>query len=345
MDSKNMEIDIYDPLTGLYTRKYVEEKLSELDNFKNTSMAVVMLDINGIKMINDTFGYREGDKLLRSLANELKHGLGNNDIIARWGEDEFLVLMHDSNMENAAKKIETIVSTKIKLIKKDEQLSVAVGISSKRSSENSIIQAIKDAEEEMNRQKFVMNTSHRSVVVNAILATLHFKSWETEEHAKRLKDHCLIIGKEMNLSMKELNELALLAILHDIGKIGISESVLKKREPLTDSDWTEIKKHPEIGYEIISNIPELKTIAKYILYHHERWDGNGYPHGLKGEKIPLFCRILSVADAFDAMTNDRIYRKALKIDQAILEIKKNAGTQFDPYIAELFSKIYRDIKS
>ncbi len=340
-----MEMDIYDPLTGLYNRKYVEERLNELDTSKKTSMAVVMLDINGIKLINDTFGYREGDKLLKSVANELKRGLRNNDIIARWGEDEFLVLMPDNDMENAAKKIETIVSTKIKLSRKNEQLSIAVGISSKCRSKNSIIQAIKDAEEEMNRQKFIMNKSHRSAVVNAILATLHFKSWETEEHAKRLRDYCFIIGKEMNLSMKELNELALLAILHDIGKIGISESVLKKREPLTDSDWTEIKKHPEIGYEIISNIPELKTIAKYILHHHERWDGNGYPHKLKGEQIPLFCRILSVADAFDAMTNNRIYRKALKIDQAILEIKKNAGSQFDPYIAELFSKMYGDIKS
>lgn len=340
-----MEMDIYDPLTGLYNRKYVEERLNELDTSKKTSMAVVMLDINGIKLINDTFGYREGDKLLKSVANELKRGLRNNDIIARWGEDEFLVLMPDNDMENAAKKIETIVSTKIKLSRKNEQLSIAVGISSKCRSKNSIIQAIKDAEEEMNRQKFIMNKSHRSAVVNAILATLHFKSWETEEHAKRLRDYCFIIGKEMNLSMKELNELALLAILHDIGKIGISESVLKKRESLTDSDWTEIKKHPEIGYEIISNIPELKTIAKYILHHHERWDGNGYPHKLKGEQIPLFCRILSVADAFDAMTNNRIYRKALKIDQAILEIKKNAGSQFDPYIAELFSKMYGDIKS
>ncbi|MCP2241139.1 HD-GYP domain-containing protein [Thermoanaerobacterium thermosaccharolyticum] len=333
--------DIYDPLTGLYDRKYIEEKIKKLDESHKTSMAVIMLDINGIKLINDAFGYLEGDRLLKGVAKELRRGLRNNDIIARWGEDEFLVLMPDTDIENAAKKFETIVSSRIKLIDKNEQLSIAVGIASKDQSKNSIIHAIKDAEEEMNRQKFTMHKSHRSAVVNAILATLRFKSWETEEHAERLKDYCLIIGEKMNLTMKELNELALLAMLHDIGKIGISESILKKREPLTDIEWIEIKKHPEIGYEIISNISELKTIAEYILHHHERWDGNGYPHRLKKEEIPLLCRILSVADAFDAMTNDRIYRKALNIDQAILEIKKNAGTQFDPYIADLFSTIYK----
>jgi HD-GYP domain-containing protein (c-di-GMP phosphodiesterase class II) len=138
----------------------------------------------------------------------------------------------------------------------------------------------------------------------------------------------------MKLSAKELDGLSLLAVLHDIGKVGIRESVLQKPGPLTPEEWEEMKKHPEIGYRITQNIPELAAVAEYILYHHERWDGKGYPRGLKGEEIPLLCRILAVADAYDAMTSDRTYRKAMSREEAIAEIKRNAGTQFDPIVAD-----------
>jgi len=133
-----------------------------------------------------------------------------------------------------------------------------------------------------------------------------------------------------------MDELALLAVLHDIGKVGIKESVLQKPGPLTAEEWEEMKKHPEIGYRIAQNTPELATVAEYILSHHERWDGRGYPRGLKGEEIPLICRILAVADAYDAMTNDRTYRKAMSREKAIDEIRRNAGTHFDPQVADIF---------
>jgi HD-GYP domain-containing protein (c-di-GMP phosphodiesterase class II) len=147
----------------------------------------------------------------------------------------------------------------------------------------------------------------------------------------------------MRLSAKELDELVLLAVLHDIGKVGIKESVLQKTETLTAEDWEEMKKHPEIGCRIAQNTPELGPIAEYILCHHERWDGQGYPQGLKGEEIPLLCRILAVADAYDAMTSDRTYRKALSREEAIEEIKRNAGTQFDPQIVEMFLESIKSI--
>jgi HD-GYP domain-containing protein (c-di-GMP phosphodiesterase class II) len=166
---------------------------------------------------------------------------------------------------------------------------------------------------------------------------------QTEEHAQRLKDYCLKIGTKVKLTSKEMDELFLLAVLHDIGKVGIREEILRKTGPLTEAEWEEIRKHPEIGCRIAQNTPELGPIAEYILYHHERWDGKGYPQGLKGEEIPLLCRLLAVADAYDAMTSDRLYRKAFPKETAIAELRNNAGTQFDPEIVELFLEILKSI--
>jgi HD-GYP domain-containing protein (c-di-GMP phosphodiesterase class II) len=144
---------------------------------------------------------------------------------------------------------------------------------------------------------------------------------------------------ELKFSGKDLDQLTLLTMLHDIGKVAIRESILKKPGPLTLEEWEEMKKHPEIGYRIAQNTPELSAVAEYILFHHERWDGTGYPRGLAGEEIPLLCRILAVADAYDAMTSNRVYRQAMGKQEALAELKRNAGTQFDPALVEKFIMI------
>ena len=130
-----------------------------------------------------------------------------------------------------------------------------------------------------------------------------------------------------------------MAVLHDIGKIGINPSILKKSSPLTSSEWVEIKRHSEIGWRIVKELPHLYTVANYILFHHERWDGKGYPLELKANNIPLLCRILAVVDAYDAMTSNRVYRKSMEVDEAITELTKNAGTQFDPNIVDVFKNL------
>ena len=171
------------------------------------------------------------------------------------------------------------------------------------------------------------------------MATMYARSQETEEHAERISNLSIRIGQRMNLSQKNLDELNLLAMLHDIGKIGIDDRILNKPGPLNEKEWVEMKKHPEIGYRIVMTAPELQSVAEYLLSHHERWDGTGYPRGLKGNEIPLVARILAVADAYDAMTQDRVYRKALTAKQAAEEIVKNAGTQFDPQVADVFLQL------
>lgn len=176
-------------------------------------------------------------------------------------------------------------------------------------------------------------------IVRKLLVTLYEKSNETEEHSKRIEKYCHAIGCELQLSSTEMDALYLLALLHDIGKVGIHSSILKKPSKLTAEELEEMERHPEIGYQIAKATPELADVADLILSHHERWDGNGYPRGLKGEEIPLVCRIISVVDAFDAMTNDRVYRKAMTVDEAILEIERNAGKQFDPLVARILTGI------
>jgi len=177
------------------------------------------------------------------------------------------------------------------------------------------------------------------------MTTVYEKSQETEQHAERLAELSTRVGRMLNLMEKDLGELQLLGMLHDIGKIGIDDKILNKPGKLTEEEWVIMKRHPEIGYRIARASHKLARIADYILTHHERWDGTGYPKGLKGNDIPLLSRILAVADAYDAMTEDRVYRKAMSKEQALEEIRQNAGTQFDPLISNIFIEtILEEIK-
>ncbi|MDI6601201.1 MAG: diguanylate cyclase [Thermoanaerobacteraceae bacterium] len=329
---KILYLSYHDSLTGLYNRRFMEEQIKRLE----LPLAVIMTDVNGLKLVNDAFGNEEGDKLLKKAAEILKESCRKEDFIARWGGDEFLILLPRTSAKTAEEIIERIKNRCLKDSDGPVQLSIAMGYAVKAQVSESLGQVIKEAEEWMYRHKLLECKSYHNGIINTLLATLFSKSMETEEHAERLKNYCLTIGREMELSVRELDELALLAVLHDIGKIGIKESVLQKPGPLNAAEWEEMKKHPEIGYRIARNIPELSAVAEYILAHHERWDGKGYPRGLKGEEIPLLCRILAVADAYDAMTSDRPYRKAMSSEEAVAELKRNAGIQFDPEVVRIF---------
>jgi len=173
-------------------------------------------------------------------------------------------------------------------------------------------------------------------MVQNMLKILGAKSYETKEHAERMRRLSLKTGKKVGLSEKQLTQLSLLANLHDIGKINIDEKILKKPSALSNHEWEKIKEHPIKGFAIAQSIEEFTPVAKLILAHHEHWDGGGYPEGLKGEDIPYLARIISIIDAYDVMTHDRPYSKAVSKEEALAEIKRCAGTQFDPKLAEIF---------
>ena len=330
------DIMSHDAMTGLYNRWYMEEILKGYERDPQAPCTVIMGDLNGLKLVNDAFGHFAGDRLIQKVARIIQECGSPGDIVGRWGGDEFLVVQPKADAQEAEALIERVTSACAQQSDEKSPLSIAMGFSLKPGGSDDIQSALREAEQWTYQRKLMNEKSFRNSVINALLSTLAAKSGETQEHGKRLQDYCRQVGTAINISSKELDEISLLSMLHDIGKVGINDGILQKPGPLSPEEWMEMRKHPEIGYRIAQNKIDLAPISECILSHHERWDGKGYPRGLSQEEIPVLSRILAVVDAFDAMTNARVYRKAVSVEEAAEEIRKNAGTQFDPSIAKVF---------
>ena len=327
-----------DSLTGLHNRAYFTKKVNELIKEEAFPIRIIMGDVNGLKMVNDTFGHIEGDNLIIAMSNRLK-SLYNNDLIFRWGGDEFILLVPNCNscVEcDLMGKITTIDNSSLNL---NFTLSMSIGSSIIKNKYDNLDDALKDAENELYSHKLLVGKNVRISILTNLIKTLHVKNIENIEHIDRVIDLCLKLGKKLNLSLETLDELALIAKLHDIGKIAISEEILLKPETLSYEEFEIMKTHSEKGYRLLMTIPELNHIAKGILSHHENYDGSGYPLGLSKNEIPLISRIFSIVDAYDTMTNNSLYNKTKTKLEAIAELKKCSGTQFDPKIVELFCSI------
>ena len=329
-------LSFHDKLTGLYNRSYIEEELARLDTKRQLPVSIVMGDANALKFINEVYGYKNGDKLLVKTAKILKKCSRKEDIIARWGGDEFLILLPKTTEEDAIKFLKRIKEACQKTIDQKIPISISVGVSIKKRKAQKIQDIIKKAEDRMQQNKLTESKSFHSSIIASLEVTLGERSHETERHGRRLRDLALKLGRAVRLAPNELDELALLSTLHDVGKIGIKDSILTKPGKLTKKEWQIMKRHPEIGYKIAQSSPQLLQIADGILYHHERWDGTGYPHGLTGENIPVISRIVAIADAYDVMTNNRVYKKAVTKKEATRELKRCSGTQFDPRLVDKF---------
>lgn len=332
-------LKFYDKLTGLYNRSYLEEEISRLDNSRNLPLSIILVDINGLRIINDAFGTKSGNGILKKTARCIKNSCRKGEIVARWGGDEFLIVLPSTSKENTEKIAERITGNCSKINYKNIVINISIGISTKVKTNEDIQDIIIEAEARLYRHKLFEKNSVSSSIILSLERTLWAKSSETEEHAERLKKMSVAIGRQLGLSANQLDDLKLLSSLHDLGKVGINEAILTKKEKLNERDWEIIKKHPEIGYQIAKSSPQLSHISECILHHHEWWDGTGYPSGLKGEKIPLLSRIISIVDAFDVMVNGRIYKNPVSVSEALQELESSAGRQFDPGLVRLFIKI------
>lgn len=345
-EQKYRYLSYHDHLTGLYNRMFWEEEQKRIDISGQLPISVIIGDINGIKLMNDAFGHEAGDRMIMQTAQIMRKYCREGEIIARTGGDEFSILMPKTPRKTALKRMEEIKDSFMvhnrRILNEAFHINVALGSGTKEEPHGDLKETIKKAELYMNQRKLLEQRSSHSAIISSIKATMYEKSHETEQHSERLAALSRMVGEALQLSQIELDNLELLATLHDIGKVGIDDRVLAKPGKLNDEEWIEMKKHPEIGYRIAMASPELVLIAEYILSHHEHWDGSGYPKGLAGEEIPLLSRIIGIADAYDAMTENRVYQKAMDRDCALVEIAKNAGSQFDPEIAELFIGIIKE---
>lgn len=334
-----LHLSQHDQLTGLFNRAYFDQKLRELEQAGLIPVSLLMGDINGLKLINDAFGHAAGDELLRRAADAIRSCCGDVDFVARVGGDEFAVIMPGADHKRAEAVRQCIEQMCLTRSEGWMQLSVSFGVSCKSTPSERLSHLLTQAEDHMYRRKLNEGKSARSALIASLMQALEEKTRETTAHSDRMGELSRQLAEKLGLPASELYDIPLLAALHDIGKIGIPEHVLNKPGPLTPAEWEVMKKHSEIGYRIASTTVELAHVAESILHHHERWDGTGYPLGLSGDDIPMIARIISVVDAYDAMTHHRAYRAALTHDEAIKNIELGSGTQFDPRVVRAFLEI------
>jgi diguanylate cyclase (GGDEF)-like protein/PAS domain S-box-containing protein len=329
-------LSAHDYLTGLYNRRFFAEELLQNDNKETYPLGLLMIDLNGLKILNDAYGHNIGDLALRQVAKGLLEVINNQGTVSRIGGDEFTVILPNTSNEKIHSLIDKL-HIRIKEVKiNNASLSIAIGYAIRHDDNDEIASFLKKAEDMMYKLKLVEGASARNHTIKAILETLNEKHELERRHSEQVSEISYLIGKGLQLSKESLKELKLSGMFHDIGKISIPDIVLNKPSSLTKEEYEIIKTHTTNGYQILRAADQYSDFAEHALYHHERYDGTGYPEGLKGKEIPLFARIISVADAFEAMTSDRPYRKAMSFEEAVDELKKYKGTQFDPQIVDAF---------
>ncbi len=329
-------LSYHDQLTGLYNRRFYVEELQRMNFRRNLPMTLVIADINGLKLTNDAFGHLAGDNLLRKFTAILNRELRAEDMAARIGGDEFVLLLPKMDSGETERLINQI-KAEIRNEKTDNVvLSVSFGWATKEKVEDDFEALFIQAEDKMYHSKLIESTDMKNETIRLAMRKLYQKNPTEQEHSKRVGTLCREMGVAMGLTDGEQLELELLGRMHDIGKIGVQEGILSKPEKLSETEWLEIKRHPEIGYQILRTADEYVHIAESVLSHHERVDGKGYPRNLKLDDIPPQARILAIAEAYDVMLHGDLYKKPIGKKDAEKELLAHSGTQFDSEIIEIF---------
>lgn len=363
--TKSEEIARIDGITELFNRRHFDERMrEEIDRHSRYGdiLSILLIDLDNFKKYNDTFGHLAGDRLLVQAAGIIKSSIRSSDQAFRYGGDEFAVILPNSSTMDSfsvAERMRERIAEAMAARQLD--LSVSIGVASWPGDGSTLDELCYAADMALyyakrtgqNRTSIASRTlfslNEPSVSVNseaevlstiyALAATLEARDKFTYGHSRRVSRYAVAVAEKLNLAPEQVTLVSAAALLHDIGKVGIPDSVLNKSEKLLDEEWELLKQHPRLSATIVGHVPSLSACLAAVKHHHERWDGMGYPAGLKGETIPIEARILCVTDAFEAMISERPYRSALTFKQAIAELEKCAGTQFDPNIVRTFIPI------
>jgi len=337
-------LSFHDGLTGLYNRAYFDEELNRLDTERQLPVSIVMGDVNGLKLINDVYGHSRGDVLLRKIADILKESFRKEDITSRWGGDEFISILPKTSVKDAESIIKRIKELCEEKSTTEMPLSISLGASIKKSSSENIGDILKEAEDNMYKSKIVESVTAQESLLQSLRVILKKGDYRTETRIKKMDDYAVLIGKRLNLSSIKLEELKLFMNFQNIGKLALADEIMAKKGRLTAEEWKIVKEIPEVGYRIAESSTKLKPIAESILSHHEWYNGQGYPRGIKGEEIPVLSRISLLVTSYDAMTSDRPYRNKMTSSEAKKEIKKYSGVQFDPKVVDAFFELLEEEK-
>lgn len=346
MEEQLRYLSFHDPLTGLYNRTYFEQEMHRLEGDRHSPIGIVICDVDGLKFINDTFGHKTGDALLMAAAGAIKKSFRAGDMIARIGGDEFAVLLPECDGESVNRACQRIKNHIKEYNASDSRifLSISIGYAVSGAINTNLTQIFKEADNNMYREKLRRSQNARNDIVQTLMKALEIKGLFFEEHAQQVQNLVIKMANIIGLPQHKIRDLRLLAQFHDIGKVSTPETILFKPDPLTPEERVELQRHCEIGHRIAHSTPDLLSIADWILKCHEWWNGQGYPIGLKGEEIPLECRILAIADAYEAMISERPYRHAISGKEALKELRRCAGTQFDPSLVKIFIEMKMEEK-
>jgi diguanylate cyclase (GGDEF)-like protein len=357
-----------DDLTGLWNKRYFYHTFDDLftrAKKENLNLSLVLADIDYFKTYNDALGHLEGDKVLKKIGEIIGHAVPSEAVAARYGGEEFAVLLPGYSSQQAltvAEQIRKEVENYPffgKEYQPAQKITLSLGIATYPIHANTSIELIRRADDALFRAKSVRKnrteiyfsvldelcTSYNSTgedllnTLKTLLSVIQAKDRYTRGHSERVTEYAVVVGEYLNLPAEELNTLRLSAFLHDIGKIEIERELLNKPLPLNEEERLLFQQHPVWGAEIVRSVPLLGKCTPIILAHHENFDGSGYPCGLKGEAIPLGARILRVVDSFDAMATNRPYRRALTVSRCLEELRRGAGTLYDPEIVTAFLNV------